>query len=83
MSREDSVYQRGMSLIQLLFVLLIVGLTARFASPAYSALIEQQRRQVTAEQLVSSLRNARTEALVRHLPVVIYALGEDWGGVGE
>lgn len=79
MSREDSVYQRGMSLIQLLFVLLIVGLTARFASPAYSALIEQQRRQVTAEQLVSSLRNARTEALVRHLPVVVYALEEDWG----
>ena len=72
------MYQRGMSLIQLLFVVLIVALTARFASPAYSALIEQQRRQVIAEQLISSLRNARTEALVRHQPVVIYALEEDW-----
>ena len=70
--------QQGMSLIQLLFVLLIVALTAQFASPAYNALIEQQRQQVAAQQLVSSLRNARVEALVRHNTVVVHALGEDW-----
>ena len=79
MSREDTVYQQGMSLIQLLFTLVIVAITAQFAGPAYSVVVEQQRRQVTAEQLASSLRNARTEALVRHQYVVVHALGEDWG----
>ncbi|MES2870920.1 MAG: GspH/FimT family protein [Pseudomonadota bacterium] len=72
------MYQRGMGLIQLLLTLLIVAVTARFASPAYSSLTEHQRRQVTAEQLTSSLRNARTEALLRQQPVVIHARGEDW-----
>ena len=72
------MYQRGMGLIPLLLTLLIVAVTARFASPTYSALTEHQRRQVTAEQLASSLRNARTEALVRQQYVVIHALGEDW-----
>ena len=70
--------QQGMSLIQLLFVLLIVARTAQFASPAYHVLIEQQRRQVAAQQLVNSLRNARVEALVRHQTVVVHALGADW-----
>jgi type IV fimbrial biogenesis protein FimT len=35
--------QQGMSLIQLLFALLIVALTTQVASPAYNALVEQQR----------------------------------------
>ena len=72
------MYQRGMSLTSLLLSLMIVAITARFASPAYSALTEGQRRQVTAEQLASSLRNARTEALLRHQYVVVHAVNEDW-----
>ena len=70
--------QRGTSLIPLLLALMIVTITARFASPAYSALIENQRRQAIAGQLASSLRNARTEALLRHQYVVIHAREEDW-----
>ncbi len=72
------MYQRGMSLIQLLLTLVIVAITAQIASPAYNALIEQQRRQVIAEQLASSLRNARAEALLRHQYVVVHAREEDW-----
>ena len=77
-SREDTVHQRGMSLIQLLLALTIVAIAARFSSPVYSALTENQRHQVAAEQLASSLRSARTEALLRHQYVVIYALEGDW-----
>jgi len=73
------VYQQGMSLIQMLFTLAIVAITAQFAGPTYGVLVEQQRRQVMAEQLASSLRNARTEALLRHQYVVVHALEEDWG----
>ncbi|MFP3541455.1 Tfp pilus assembly protein FimT/FimU, partial [Pseudomonas sp. SIMBA_044] len=72
------MYQHGMSLIQLLLTLAIVAITAQFAAPVYGVLVEQQRRQVMAEQLASSLRNARTEALVRHQYVVVHALDEDW-----
>ena len=70
--------QPGMSLIQLLFALLIVALTTQVASPAYNALVEQQRRLSVAEQLASSLRNARAEALLRHQYVIVHAMEEDW-----
>lgn len=73
------MYQHGMSLIQLLFTLAIIAIAAQFAAPAYGVLVEQQRLQVMAEQLASSLRNARTEALIRHQYVVVHALDEDWG----
>ena len=72
------MYQRGISLIQLLLTLVIVAITTQLASPAYSAITEQQRRQVLAEQLASSLRNARAEALLRHQYVVVHAREEDW-----
>ncbi|WP_254925223.1 GspH/FimT family pseudopilin [Pseudomonas fragi] len=72
------MHQRGMSLIQLLLTLTIVALTARFASPAYSALVEHHQRQITAEQLASSLRNARAQALLRQQFVVVYPHEEDW-----
>ena len=72
------MYQRGMSLIQLLLALIIMAITVRFASPAYSELTEHHRRLVTAQELASSLRNARTEALLRHQYVVVYARDEDW-----
>ena len=72
------MYQRGMSLIQLVITLSIVATTAQFASPAYHMLTEQQRRQTTAEQLASSLRKARSEALIRHQYVVVHAREGDW-----
>ena len=72
------MYQRGMTLIQLVITLSIVAITAQFASPAYHTLTEQQRRQTTAEQLANSLRKARSEALIRHQYVVIHALDDDW-----
>lgn len=76
--QEDIVYQQGMGLIQLIFTLLIVAITTQFVSPTYSLLVEQQRRQVTATELANGLRNARTEALLRHQYVVMHALDEDW-----
>lgn len=45
------MYQRGMSLIQLLLALIIMAITVRFASPAYSELTEHHRRLVTAQEL--------------------------------
>lgn len=72
------MHQRGMSLIQLLLTLTIVAITARLASPAYSVLIEHQQRQVAAEQLASSLRNARAQALLRQQYVVVFPREKDW-----
>ena len=72
------MYQRGMSLITLLLTLLIMAITVRFASPAYSALSLNQQRQVAAEQLANSLRNARSEALLRNQYVLVHARDGDW-----
>jgi type IV fimbrial biogenesis protein FimT len=68
-----------MTVIELLAGLVIVGIVATLAVPAFGALIDAQRGQDTAQQLTSGLRLARTEAILRSQPVVMQALENDWG----
>lgn len=70
--------QQGLSLIQLLVALAIIGIVAQVATPAFGELIAAHRRQVSAEQLASGLRNARTEAILRNQTVVVHGLDNDW-----
>ena len=72
------MYQQGISLIQLLLTLLLIAIGTQLASPVYSTLIENHRRQLAAQQLANTLRNARTEALLRHHSIVVYALPGGW-----
>jgi type IV fimbrial biogenesis protein FimT len=76
--RKTLVKQQGLTLIELLAGLVIVGIVATLAIPAFSALIDSQRRHDTARQLASGLRMARTEAILRSQPVVMQALENDW-----
>ncbi|NWA26722.1 GspH/FimT family protein [Pseudomonas gingeri] len=70
--------QRGLSLIQLLIGLSLIALLAHLALPSFRETIDAHRRQVSADALVTSLRTARTEAILRQRDVVIHALEEDW-----
>ena len=77
--RKTPVKQQGLTLIELLAGLVIVGIVATLAIPAFGQLIDSQRREDTARQLVSGLRMARTEAILRSQPLVMQALENDWG----
>jgi len=70
--------QKGLTLIELLVGLVVVGIAATLAIPTFGALIDSQRRQDTAQQLVTGLRLARVEAIQRGQPVIMQASKGGW-----
>jgi len=76
--RKTLVKQQGLTLIELLTGLVIVGIAASLAIPAFGQLIDAQRRQDTAQQLASGLRLARAEAILGGQPVMVQAQDGDW-----
>ncbi|NBB13291.1 GspH/FimT family pseudopilin [Pseudomonas sp. SLFW] len=71
--------QAGLTLVELLIGLVLIGIAAALAAPSFSALVDSQRRQDTAQQLVSGLRLARVEAILRSQPVIMQAQHRSWG----
>jgi len=70
--------QKGLTLIELLAGLVVIGIVVAMATPAFGALMASQRRQDTAQQLASSLRLARVEAIQRGQPVIVQAANDNW-----
>ncbi|WP_166360347.1 GspH/FimT family pseudopilin [Pseudomonas akapageensis] len=70
--------QQGMTLIQLLAVMALVTVLVQLATPTFADMTARQHRQLAAEQLAIGLRTARSEAILRHQPVVIHAVEQDW-----
>jgi type IV fimbrial biogenesis protein FimT len=72
------VKQTGLTLIELLAGLVLIGIVTALAAPAFGALIDAQRRQDTAQQMLSGLRLARVEAILRSQPVIMQASQASW-----
>ncbi|MFY1666575.1 GspH/FimT family pseudopilin [Pseudomonas sp. Pseu.R1] len=70
--------QKGLTLIELLMGLVVIGIVATLAAPAFQSLVESQRRQDAAQQLATGLRLARVEAIQRGQPVIMQASNENW-----
>ena len=70
---------KGVTLVELVIVLAVVGVLAALAVPAFRSLLQEQRRQVIVNELVATLKMARTEAVVQQTPVVVRAADKGWG----
>ncbi|WP_287815381.1 GspH/FimT family pseudopilin [Pseudomonas sp.] len=70
--------QQGFTLLQLLITLAIASVLLHLAAPAYEEMLASHRRQVIAQELLASLRAARTDAVLEHRDVLMHALEGDW-----
>ncbi|WP_416886731.1 GspH/FimT family pseudopilin [Marinospirillum sp.] len=69
-------YQAGVGLIEILVVLLILGITFGVAVPVYQRQVEQLRVKSVAQEVLLSLRLARSEAVRTRQRVSLCALGQ-------
>jgi type IV fimbrial biogenesis protein FimT len=72
------MYQRGLTLIELLCVVTILVTLLHLAAPSFRQLVQSNRQQVFANELLTTLRSARTEAILRHQPVIVQPLEGGW-----
>ncbi len=70
--------QQGVTLIQMLFVLVLLGMLSRLGIPAYSDMSTGLQRQAAATDLARTLRTARSEALLRNSTVRVQAMDGNW-----
>ncbi len=70
--------QQGFGLVQLMVAVLVAGVLMHLAVPYYQTMIQAQRRQIAAHELLTGLRVARTEAVLGSHDVLLHALDGDW-----
>lgn len=70
--------EQGLTLIELLFVLSIVGILASVAIPSFSQQMKQDRLVSNANQLQSVFKFARSEAAKRVKPIQLNEDAGDW-----
>ena len=63
--------QSGVSMVEVLVVLAVVGILASIALPSYSKQFARSRLRATAEQIRSDVNLARSESLKRNVPIVM------------
>jgi type IV fimbrial biogenesis protein FimT len=69
----------GMTLIEVMVVVAIIGIVVAIAVPSFSTMLENQRIKGAAEAMLTDLRWARAEAIKRNAPVrVTFATGSNW-----
>ena len=69
----------GMTLIEVMVVVAIIGIIVAIAAPSFSTMLENQRIKGAAEAVLADLRWARAESIKRNAPVrVTFAAGSNW-----
>jgi type IV fimbrial biogenesis protein FimT len=68
--------QSGVTLVELVIVVLLSAITAAFAAPAFDSLIKNSRMSVGAVGIVTALLATRSEAVARKRQVTVCTTGD-------
>lgn len=71
--------QRGMTMLELLIVLVVIAIGAAVAIPNFSGMIERSQAKGMRYSLFNAFQLARSEALKRRLPVAVCASEDQQG----
>lgn len=64
-------HQSGFTLIEAMIVIIVMGVLMAIAVPSVDYQLKNQRNKQTSETIISALREARTESLLRRQNIVI------------
>ncbi len=67
------MHSEGVTLVELMVTLAVVGIVLSFGIPTFSEFFQNNRMTAAANDLVSSMHLARSEALQRRAPVIVCA----------
>lgn len=70
---------KGMTLVELLIAMVVLGVLAMAAVPAFQSMLDDYRRRTVANEFLQALKTARTQAVIRHVPVVLRSHPRGWG----
>ena len=71
LGRMNPIRPAGFTLVELLVTLAVLSIVASMALPAFSAMVESNRRVATVNDLLGSLHAARAEAITRNRRVTV------------
>jgi type IV fimbrial biogenesis protein FimT len=77
--RKTPASQRGFTLVELMTVIVVLTVMATIAAPGMQSLIASQRARGAAQDLISDLMRARSEAVKRNKDVMLSPV-VDWTG---
>lgn len=75
-------HQRGFTLIELMIVVVLLGITAAIAVPNFGRMIDNNQHAAAANDFSGLLHFARSEAIRRGNGVVVYAIDTSDGNAG-
>lgn len=72
--------ENGLTLIELMIVVILIAIGASLAAPSFSNIIRETRLTTQANNLLSSLQLARSEAVSRGVQVSMRRASAEWDG---
>jgi type IV fimbrial biogenesis protein FimT len=75
---NNSAKNSGFTLIELMIIVAIVGILVAIGTPSFNSTISSSRLTTYANEFVTALNLARSEAIKRGQPVVVRETGANW-----